>query len=116
MTGNSLRPFGISPLVMAAIICSVVQPPRPVSLSGLRLPPTKTPTPGIPNHLGAREIAFQVRLAEKRPGRMTAAAAGNCHKILAALDLGFGGRGRGRAKNHSRNEQWKTPGSHVPLP
>src|SRR3984885_13193808 len=49
MTGNSLRPFGISPLVMAATICSGVQSPRPVSLSGVRLPPTKTPTPGIPN-------------------------------------------------------------------
>src|SRR5580692_9276503 len=66
--------------------------------------------------LGARKRALRVSLAEKSAGRMTAATAGNCHKILTALDRGFGGRGRGHAKNHSRNEQWKTPGSHVPLP
>ena len=67
---------------MATIICSVVHPPRPVSLSGVRLPPTKTPTPGIPNPTS--EPALRVSLAEKSAGRMTAAASGNHHQILGA--------------------------------
>ena len=108
MTGNSLRPFGISPLVIAAIICSVFQPPRPVSLSGVRLPPTKTPTPGIAeSDLGAREGACQVRLAEKGPGRMTTVAAGRSTRYLPRPIWVSAAGGRGRAKNHSGKEQWE---------
>src|SRR5277367_5275363 len=47
MIGASIRPSGRLPVVSAVTICSVVQFPRPVALSGVRLAPAKTPRPGI---------------------------------------------------------------------
>src|SRR5271170_5172254 len=43
-----MRPSGVSPLVIAVAICSEVQLPRPVALSGVRLGATNTPSEGMP--------------------------------------------------------------------
>src|SRR6185437_16461246 len=48
MISESLRPSGLTPWVMAAKISRVVHLPRPVCLSGVRLPPTQTPEAGSP--------------------------------------------------------------------
>ncbi len=48
MTGARMRPSGVSPLVIAVTICSSVQLPRPVALSGVRLGATNTPRGGMP--------------------------------------------------------------------
>src|SRR5271166_530863 len=49
MIGTSFLPSGVTPEVMAAMIWSSVQFPKPVSLSGVRLGPTNTPWPGNAN-------------------------------------------------------------------
>src|SRR5208282_221121 len=49
MIGASMRPSGRFPVVNAVTICSVVQLPIPVSLSGVIFLPGNTPRPGISN-------------------------------------------------------------------
>ena len=47
MIGAKMRPSGVFPVVNAVTICSAVQLPSPVCLSGVRFGPTKIPNPGI---------------------------------------------------------------------
>ena len=68
MTGNSLRPFGITPLVMATIICSwsTRRGPFPCRGSGCRRRIADARNPE--SDLRARERALRVSLAEKSAG------------------------------------------------
>ena len=49
MIGASVRPSGRLPCCKAVMICSTVQSPIPVSLSGVMFRPGKAPRPGISN-------------------------------------------------------------------
>ena len=64
-----------------AAICSSVQLPMSVSLSGVMFRPAKTPGPGI-------------RLAEEVARRVAVVAAGDDDQLFAAIDLRFSPRVR----------------------
>jgi hypothetical protein len=83
--GARIRPSGRFPVVIAVAICSSVQLPRAVSLSGVRLGPQKTPRLGtskltseprdteIPRYRDT-EIPSHIRFPEKASWRMAIGA------------------------------------------
>src|SRR5271165_547909 len=85
--GDSLRPSGRTPVVKAVTIWSVVQPPRPVSMSGVRFRGTKTPRPGSPKPMSAPLEGFFSKLARSVLRHIRVASKQELkERILAAID------------------------------
>ena len=88
MIGASWRPSGRFPVVIAVAICSSVQAPIPVSLSGVMFRPlNSTEARNFEAHVRAPEIFGHVRLAQEESGRMTVVTAGDHDEVFAAVDL-----------------------------
>src|SRR6476620_6418278 len=69
MIGASVRPSGRLPCCKAVMICSTVQSPIPVSLSGVMFRPGKAPRPGISNATSEPPKYFVMSgLPKKYPG------------------------------------------------
>ena len=89
MTGLRSFPSGVLPVRIAAMICSLVQSPSPVSLSGRQILADENA------HSGNREadvrpakIALHVRRAEQCAGRVAIRAAGDDDEIACRARLG----------------------------
>ena len=95
MIGARTRPSGRAPVVNAVAISSIVQPPRPVSLTGVRFRADKgAKLRDLEPDIGTAEIAGHIRFSEEIARRMAISAVAECGEILSALDLALGiGRG-----------------------